>query len=166
MPPSLQDIVFDVLPAISCILAILFKVQSIELRAEGKLFWNTLSSKFCTAFQTCLRFRPIKEVVISNINVFPLDSFDDSKHLKKLLLSGQFTSGERVSTLSYPCLSSLRVETQPAEGQPASDLTKLVSWTKTNTLHTLTLRMHQRMDLPNFMPLIKACSNNTGQSRA
>lgn len=158
MPPSLQNVTLDVLPVISSILTILSKVQSIELRAEGKLSWDALSSEFCTTFQKCLRLYPIKEAMISNINAFPLDSFDDSKHLKKLFLSGQFTGGEGVSTPSYPRLSSLRVESQPAESQLASDLIKMVSWTKSNSLHTLTLCMHQHMDLPNFKPLIQACS--------
>jgi hypothetical protein len=71
----------------------------------------------------------IKAASVSRINGFP--SFDDCKNPRKLLLSGQFTDGEGACCImTYLSLSSLRVESQPA-----SDSTKIVSWTKSNLTH-------------------------------
>jgi len=160
MPAPLEHVTLEFLPIISSMLPIFLKLQSIELCAWGSFSWNALGPEFCTAFQTCLRFPSINQVMISNIDGFPLGSFDDCKNLKKLvLLSGQFTDGEGVSTSSYPSLSSLRIGTEHSvESRPVSNFARIVSWMKSHTLQSLSLSIHRSMDLSNFQPLIGACS--------
>jgi hypothetical protein len=133
------------------ILSKLSQVESIALRSRGPLPWSTLDPGFCAAFRNCIQFPSIKEVAISNINGFPLNTFHYCKNLRSLLLYGQFTAGKDLSTSSYPRLYSLRVDSQ-------LDLTRIVPWLKSNTLHTLFLRIHSLDGIPKFRTLIEACS--------
>ena len=135
------------------VLSILPRIESITLSARPPLSWPALGPKFRTAFRNRIRLPSIKEVTLSNVHDFSLDTFDDCKSLRRLLLSGcgRFIDGGNVSTSRFPRLSSLRVGCRP-------DLTRIVSWMKNNPLHTLSLCVESYGALPKFRTLIEACS--------
>ena len=141
------------LPELSSILPILLHIESISLSVtDGILNWNAPIPKFCMAFRNCIRLPSIKEVAITNIDGFSLDAFHDCENLENLTLYGRFSGGEGTPTSPFPQLSSLSI-----------NATSVVTWMKSmksNTLHTLCLRMaYVGEDLPKFRPLIEACSN-------
>jgi hypothetical protein len=139
------------LPVISLILSSLSQIESIALSSNVR---STLNPEFDAAFQNSIRLPSIKAIAISNINGFSLDNFNDCKNLRDLLLYGVFQSDKihqsdkSVSASLYPRLSSLRVDSR-------SDFTRFVSWVKSDTLHTLSLRMY---GFPRSRTLIEACS--------
>ena len=67
------------LATISRSLSILPKIESIELSAEWGCSWNALGSDFRSIFQHSLRLLSIKQVAISDIEDFPLVSFDAAR---------------------------------------------------------------------------------------
>lgn len=141
----------DGISVTSSILSSLPLIESIMVSSPiRKVAWATLGPEFCTAFGSSVRLPSIKSIAISNMQDLSLDHFDDCKDLRNLFLDGRFINGDRVST-SYPCLRSLHVDSHP-------DLTRVVSWMKSNTLRTLSLRLHSGYSLPNFRTLIEACS--------
>jgi hypothetical protein len=148
----------DLLPVIASILSNLSQVESIRFSSRSILSWPALDPAFCTALQNIIRLPSIKQVAVSEINGFPLDTFHSCKNLTSLLLYNRCTAGVGPSASSYPRLHSLRIDTEP-------DLSGIVPWMRNNTLHTLsfsifdvTLGLERFEGLPVFWSLINACS--------
>jgi hypothetical protein len=140
------------LPVLSSILPKLSQIKSITLDATPPLSWSTLDSEFRTALRNSIRLPTIKKVGISDINAFPLETFDHCENLRDLQLYGQFTDSGGPSTPPYPSLCSLRVDSQ-------LKLTRMIPWIQSNTLHTLSLCMSGATDLASFRTLLEECSS-------
>jgi hypothetical protein len=141
------------LPVVSSVLANLDRIESITLDAGLYLPWGTLDPELRTSIQQSISLPSIKEVAIAGFSGFPLKTFDGCKNLRNLLLYGQFIGAEGVSSSPYPRLSSLRFNTR-------LDATRVISWMRSNTLHSLSLSMTANlpMDLSKCHSLIDACS--------
>jgi len=116
------------LPVISSILPKLSRIESITLETNPPLSWSTLDPEFRTALRNSIRSPTVKGVGMSNINAFPLDTFD----LGYLQFYGQFTDSGGPSMPPYPPLCSLRVDSQLKS-------TRVVSWMQSNTLQNLSI---------------------------
>lgn len=139
------------LPVISSILSNLSQIKSISFSSTSLLSWPTLDPTFCTALRNSIQSPSIRRVAVSEIYGFLLDTFHSCKNLRRLLLYGQCTAGVGASTSSYPRLHALRVDHEP-------DLSRIVPWMRSDTLHTLSLCILKLKGLPNFWGLIDACS--------
>jgi hypothetical protein len=151
-PPYLDT--FPLVPLVASILSNLSRIESIAVIAPCTCSWPALHPRFRTAFRNCLQLPSIKAVNIgSSVEGFPLSILEDCMNLRGLQLYGWFADGEGVSTSRYPRLRSLCVDTQP-------DFTRIISWMKSDTLHTLSLRvMGESPHFYKIRPLIKACSH-------
>jgi len=149
--PGPQEEPTALLPVISSILSDLSQIESIAFSSRLFISWSTLDAVFCTALQNIIRLPSIKQVAISEISGFPLDIFHSCKNLKSLLLYDQCTAGVGASASSYPRLHSLRVSNEP-------DLSGIIPWMRSNTLHTLSLCIREVDGFSNFLVLINACS--------
>jgi len=144
-------------PGISHILSTLPRIESIMVMIRSpdyRFDWNRLGSRFCTAFQNILRLPSIRDVAISNFLGFSLRQFDDCKNLRNLLFRNVLFLEERASIPPYLRTCSLHIDC-------FDGLTKLVSWMKTNTPHTLSFCIHAGQSLHcDFRTLIEACSTS------
>ena len=139
------------LAVIASILSSLSRIESIALTTTSIFSWASLGPTFCTALVNSIRLPLIRQFVISNIDGFSLRAFDGCKNLRALQLYGRCADGECVSTSSYPRLCSLVIDSRP-------ELTRVVSWMKSNTLHTLSLRINSYENLLRCRTLMEACS--------
>jgi hypothetical protein len=139
------------LPVISSILPNLSQLDSIAFSSRRLISWPTLDPAFRTALRNIIRSPFIRQVAVSEIVGFPLDTFHSCKSLRSLRLYGQCTAGFGASASSYPRIHSLRLDNQP-------DLSGIIPWMRGDTLHTLSLFICVPDGLPNFLPLLYACS--------
>jgi len=140
---------------VASILSNLSRIESIALIAPCTCSWSALHPELCTAFRNCLQLPSIKAVDIgSYLDNFPLTALEDCTNLRGLQLYCGFSEGEGISTSPYPRLRSLRVDTST---EP--NFTRIISWLKSNTLHTLSFRVAQFRHFSKIRPLIEACSH-------